>query len=267
MSDFLKALQLHSVHGDMAADFAGTLRKIKAMGYDGVEFAGLHGQEPDSVRKILAETGLIPVSLHISYDDIAEEDPMQFITLCKDLGCPQLVIAWMSLKYRPGGALFPDVMRRIRSFGELCREQGICPAYHNHAFEFVKIDGEYALDVLLREIPADCLDMQFDTCWVNEGGVSPADYLRKYAGRMNTVHLKDYVGIFDENKYMQETEEENPHAFFYRPVGYGVQDMPAIVQAARESGVTWFIVEQDVPSLGKTAMESAEMSVQYLQSL
>ena len=33
-------VQLYSVRDDMAADFKGTLQKVKAMGYDGVEFAG-----------------------------------------------------------------------------------------------------------------------------------------------------------------------------------------------------------------------------------
>ena len=35
------ALQLYSVRTDLESDFKGTLRKVKEMGYDGVEFAGL----------------------------------------------------------------------------------------------------------------------------------------------------------------------------------------------------------------------------------
>lgn len=41
MKNFPVALQLYSVRDEMAADFEGTLRKVKALGYDGVEFAGL----------------------------------------------------------------------------------------------------------------------------------------------------------------------------------------------------------------------------------
>ena len=41
MYDFPIALQLYSVRDDMEADFEGTLKKVKALGYDGVEFAGL----------------------------------------------------------------------------------------------------------------------------------------------------------------------------------------------------------------------------------
>ena len=39
---FPVALQLYSVRDAMAEDFAGTIKKVKEMGYDGVEFAGLH---------------------------------------------------------------------------------------------------------------------------------------------------------------------------------------------------------------------------------
>ena len=36
------ALQLYSVREDMEKDLPGTLRAVKAMGYEGVEFAGLY---------------------------------------------------------------------------------------------------------------------------------------------------------------------------------------------------------------------------------
>ena len=40
---FQVALQVYSVREDAEKDLEGTLRKIKEMGYDGVEFAGLYG--------------------------------------------------------------------------------------------------------------------------------------------------------------------------------------------------------------------------------
>ena len=40
--------------------------------------------------------------------------------------------------------------------------------YHNHNFEFEKINGEYALDVLYQSVPAEFLQTEIDTCWVND---------------------------------------------------------------------------------------------------
>jgi putative NIF3 family GTP cyclohydrolase 1 type 2 len=43
------ALQLYSVRDDMEKDFYGTLEKVKALGYEGVEFAGLFGETPEKI--------------------------------------------------------------------------------------------------------------------------------------------------------------------------------------------------------------------------
>ena len=45
------ALQFYTVRDDAAADFYGTLKKVKEMGYEGVEFAGLHGADPAEVTR------------------------------------------------------------------------------------------------------------------------------------------------------------------------------------------------------------------------
>ena len=60
------AVQVYSVREDAKADLRGTLTKIKAMGYDGVEFAGLYGYDPAEIRDMCAELGLAH-HLHLSY--------------------------------------------------------------------------------------------------------------------------------------------------------------------------------------------------------
>jgi sugar phosphate isomerase/epimerase len=49
-------------------------------------------------------------------------------------------------------------------------------------------------------------------------------------------------------------------------LGYGVQDIPAIIEASKKAGSKWLIVEQDQPSMGKTPMECAAMSMEYLKN-
>ena len=77
--------------------------------------------------------------------------------------------------------------------GEAAKKKGMTLLYHNHDFEFALIDGEYALDVLYREVPASLLETELDICWVNISGEDPAAYIRKYAGRAPVVHLKDFI--------------------------------------------------------------------------
>lgn len=67
MKDFPVALQLYSVREDMEADFAGTLQKVKEIGYDGVEFAGLFGHDAREVNKMCKDAGLVPISAHVPF--------------------------------------------------------------------------------------------------------------------------------------------------------------------------------------------------------
>ena len=269
MKDFPIGLQLYSVRDDMAADFEGTLKKVKALGYDGVEFAGLFGKGAAEVKKMCAEIGLTPISAHVPFVDMMN-DP-ELLKVYKEIGCEFVVIPYLTEEYRPGQEKFREVIDGAKFLAGKCAELGLKLCYHNHDFEFVKVGDEYAIDILYAEVPE--LMPQFDTCWVNVGGENPAEYVRKYKGREEILHLKDFVGGKSDNMYaligIDEDEEKDVDAnkFELRPVGYGVQNFPEILKAAEEVGIRWVVVEQDNPSMGKTPMECAETSIGYLKSL
>ena len=264
------ALQLYSVRDDMAADFEGTLKKVKALGYDGVEFAGLYGHTAAEVKKMCQELGLNPISAHVPFVDMMANPNL--LETYAEIGCEFVVIPYLTEEYRPGAEKFQEVIDGARMLGEKAKALGMQLAYHNHDFEFVKLDGEYALDILYKEVPADLLQPQIDTCWVNVGGENPAEYIRKYAGRIEILHLKDFAGQKSENMYAligidDDKKKEASGEFEFRPVGMGVQNFPAILDAAEQSGIRWVVVEQDNPSMGKTPLECAEASIQYLKTL
>ena len=264
------ALQLYSVREDVQQDFYGTLKKVKEMGYTGVEFAGLYGHDPVEVKGMCEELGLVTLSAHVPFADLM--DKMDETIACyKALGCKHVVIPYLSEEYRPGAPGFQTVIDTIQILGKKLADNGMILQYHNHDFEFVKIDGEYALDVLYREVGPEFLQTQIDTCWVNVGGENPVEYLKKYAGRMPTVHLKDFSGSRSENMYAligidDDKKQEANGKFELRPLGKGLQNFPPIVEAATNGGAQWFIIEQDNPSMGYTALESAQISIQYLHN-
>lgn len=269
MINFPIALQLYSVRDDMAADFEGTLKKVKALGYEGVEFAGLFGKGAAEVKKMCAEIGLNPISAHVPFVDMMN-DP-ELLKVYKEIGCEFVVIPYLTEEYRPGQPKFQEVIDGAKFLAGKCAELGLKLCYHNHDFEFVKVGDEYAIDILYAEVAE--LMPEFDTCWVNVGGENPAAYIRKYKGREEILHLKDFVGGKSDNMYaligIDEDEEKDVDAnkFELRPVGYGVQDFPEILKAAEEVGIRWVVVEQDNPSMGKTPMECAETSINYLKTL
>lgn len=273
MSMFPIALQLYSVRDDMAADFEGTLRKVKEMGYDGVEFAGLYGHTPAQVREMCDRVGLKPLSAHVPFVDMMA-DPEGVLADYKAIGCEYIVIPYLTEEYRPGQPKFREVIDGARTLGTIANKLGMSLGYHNHDFEFTKLDGKYALDILYTEVPADLLKAELDTCWVSVGGENPADYIRKYAGRVPVIHLKDYVGTKSAHMYAligiddgKADAADETQAFAFRPVGSGKLDFPAILQACSESGTKWVVVEQDNPSMGLSPMECAKSSITYLKSL
>ena len=264
------ALQLYSVRDDMEKDFYGTLKNVKAMGYDGVEFAGLFGHPAAEVKAWCEETGLTPISAHVPFVDMVN-DP----SILEDyaaIGCKYVVIPYLTEEYRPGSEKFGEVIKGAAMLGEKAKALGMTLAYHNHDFEFTKINGAYALDILYSEVPASLLQAELDTCWVNVGGEDPAKYVRKYAGRVDVLHLKDFAGSKTENMYAligidEDEKKETGGKFEFRPVGYGKQDIPTILAAADASGVKWLVVEQDNPSMGLSALACAEKSIGYLKTL
>ena len=194
------AVQVYSVRDDAAADFPGTLKKIKEMGYDGIEFAGLYGYAPAELKKMCEEIGLVPISAHVPYYDMLS-DPKGVLGQYAEIGCKFVAIPYLTPECRPGTEGFADVVKNALALGKVAKELGMQMLYHNHDFEFDKIDGKYALDVLYDTVPAEYLQTELDCCWVKVGGEDPAGYITKYSGRAPVVHLKDFVGGKSDNMY------------------------------------------------------------------
>ena len=265
------AYQIYSARKEAEQDLLSVLRQLKALGYDGVEFAGFYGHSAQDVRAMLEACGLRAVSSHVALK-LIEADMQGVIDYHKAIGCDYIAVPYLSAEQRPGTPAFAGVLRTIYQFGCLCRDNGIQLLYHNHDFEFVSFSGMYALDFLYAAMPEDVLKTEIDVCWVKYAGEDPAAYLRKYAGRAPVVHLKDFVGRKegDAAPYgllgQSETKAAGEVPFEFRPVGYGCQDVSAVAEAGLDAGAKWFVVEQDA-SVGRTPLEAAAMSIDTLRKI
>lgn len=272
--NFKVALQVYSVRDAAEQDLEGTLQKIKDMGYDGAELAGLYGHSYAEVRDLMKKVGLTPISAHVPLDEMLA-DPDGVLAGYAEIGCRFVAVPYLPEERRAGTDGFDRTMKEIEMLCGVAKKHGMTMLYHNHDFEFVKIGEEYCLDYMYRTIPAELLQTELDTCWVNVGGEEPAAFVRKYAGRAPVVHLKDFYLSSRDNTgdapfyelIGSDQKAGGENVFEFRPVGYGMQDFPAILKAAEEAGAEWVVVEQDRPSMGKSSMECAEMSRDYLKSL
>lgn len=270
MKKFNIGIQLYSLRDVMETDFEGTLQKVKEMGYDGVEFAGLFGKSAAEIKNLCEEIGLVPISAHVPYADIIND--INLLETYAEIGCKYVAIPYISEEYLPGNEKFTEFTDNLKKIGQKTKELGMQLCYHNHDFEFKKVNGEYKLDVLYSEVSGDLLETELDTCWINVGGENPSEYILKYSDRTTIIHLKDFIGSKSENMYAligidEDKKNEPTSAFEFRPLGHGVQNFEEILNAAEKVNVNWVIVEQDAPSLGKSSTECAKMSINYLKTL
>ena len=253
-------VQLYSVRDNMEQDFYGTLKAVKEMGYDGVEFAGLFGNTPEQVKAWCDELELNPISAHVPLADMMD-DIDGVIATYKAIGCQYLVVPYLPEELRPGTGQFKPTVAAIAGLAKKVKAAGMTLLYHNHDFEFKTLeDDTYGLDYLYENVSADLLQTELDLCWVKYSGVDPAEYLRKYTGRSPVVHFKDYYfeGEKEGDPYALigiEKEDDAPKTVFeFRPMGCGVQDVPSLVAAFKDAGSKWIIIEQDNPSMGMCPM-------------
>ena len=260
------ALQLYSVRDELKKDFYQTLKRVKAMGYDGVELSGLNGADPTEVKQALDEVGLLCPSSHAP---VAEQEADGAFARYAQAGVRFVAVPWMD--YGSENEKLQENVATVRRLAERAAKEGITLLYHNHDFEFRKVNGKAILDTLYNEIPASLLQTQLDTCWVKFAGEDPVSYLKKYTGRAPLVHLKDFWsdgenGVAPYDLIGKTSEARKKTNFEFRPIGYGVQNIPAIIQAAEDAGAEWLIVEQD-ESPCRPTLEAAKMSIEYLRSL
>lgn len=265
-------IQVYSVREEAEKDFAKTMKELKEIGYDYVELAGLYGIPAAKIREILDQNGLKAISAHVPYADmIADID--QVIRDYSIIGVECIAVPYMEEDGRPNAPKFAQTIENITKIGQKCKEAGIQLVYHNHDFEFVTMpDGSFGLDYLYDHVSADLLATELDTCWIKVAGQDPAAYVRKYKGRAPIVHLKDFYkegnpqNLYELIGIETEKAEEDTGVFEFRPVGYGMQDWLPILEASVEASARYVVVEQD-ESVGRSRMEAAKLSREYLRSL
>ena len=271
-------VQLYSVRNDLAKDMYGTLKRVREMGYAGVEFYGeYYGHSVTEIKRWCTELGLIPFSNHVAFQRMIDEVD-KVIEENTILGVQYVVFPYMDDESRPGinPEQFKTTVAKLGEVGEKVRAAGFQLLYHNHDFEFAKLpDGTVGYDYIFANNERVNLQNEIDVCWADYAGFNPAELLAKYAGGIPVVHLKDYkleghlssapyalIGVNSDNSMKDEGGW-----FEYRPLGCGQVDMPAVIKAAIAGGAQWLCVEQDEPSMGLDALGNIAKSVEYLRSL
>ncbi|MBT9456451.1 MAG: sugar phosphate isomerase/epimerase [Burkholderiaceae bacterium] len=182
------ALQLYTVRS--AGGLASRLAVAREAGYAWVETEGLHGLAVADFIGTMHASGLGLVSMHVEMSDLAQRQP-DIVQALGELDCQQLVMPWLDEEERPfDSSGWADLGAQLQAYAQDLAPHGISLAYHNHAFEFERLeDGRTVLETILAAAPA--LHWQPDVAWVARAGQDPAAWLERYATRLQSVHVKD----------------------------------------------------------------------------
>ncbi len=275
MKDIKVGIQLYSLRAELERDMENTLKRVSEMGYECVEFAGFCGKSADEIKALLDKYGLKAVSIHQSLDPYLSENAEEFIEFIKKLGVKYSAVPWMDKNVFHDKERYPEFVENMKKVGKLLSENGIDLYYHNHDFEFEKEDGEYVLDRLYNDVPADLLKVELDLCWVKYGGEDPVKYVNKYGKRSKIVHFKDFYAkrmggapvyaLIDENGNAIESNSREDNGFKYMPLGKGLQDFAPIFEAVKDSDIEYVIYEKD-DWYDADPFEEARISREYLKN-
>lgn len=224
-------------------DFWGTMARVAQIGYRGIEAPGhlLEGDVAENVRRFHG-LGLQVLTIGCGREALRDELP-RLIGEAKALGSPRVTVWWAPCDSRDELLRDADL---YNAAGAVLAQEGVRLCYHNHDHEFRKtFDGLYALDMLVANTDPKAVAFEIDIAWVAYGGENPINVLRRLAGRVAAIHVKD----------MHSLSEKDP----FTAVGTGVVPVRESVRAAIDLGVEWLVVEQD-RLRNLTAMETATVS-------
>lgn len=228
-------------------DLKSTFQKVSDMGYKAIQISAIGPIDPKLVKAYADEAGLVICATHVPWE-----------RLCNDLealaeehklwNCKYVGLGSMPEVYRTEQASYREFTKLMSRVAITLKEQhGLQLVYHNHDFEFERFVGVTGMEILLTESdPA--VGFELDLYWVQAGGGSPVEWIRKVEGRMQVVHLKD-MAIVDSKQVFAE-------------IGQGNMNYEEIINTCRDTGVEWFVVEQD--ECRRDPFESLEISLKYL---
>jgi sugar phosphate isomerase/epimerase len=245
-------LQLYTVRDKIKLDLKSTLEKVAKIGYNSAEAAGynvadgtFYGMAPKAFAELLNGLGMPLTSSHTSFElDTAEK----VIADTASTGAKYIIYPFLADKFRTNLDGWKATAEKFNKMGEIAKKNGIQFGYHNHAFEFEKMEDQIPYDLLLSQTDPSLVTFEMDLYWVTKGGYNPVDYFKKYPGRFQLWHVKD----------MTKTDE-----MFFAPVGSGRIDFSGIFAEKKTAGMKYYFVEQD-SFKDLDAFESIEMSYKYL---
>ncbi|RVU00740.1 sugar phosphate isomerase/epimerase [Mucilaginibacter limnophilus] len=266
------AVQLYSVRDEMNKDPKGTLKKLADLGYTHIEHANynagerkFYGYPVKEFKTLLSDLGLKMPSGHTTmgrnhWDTATNDFTDEWKRTVEDAAeIGQRYVISPSLGW--GAKMTEDFMKpfmeQFNKCGEFCQKSSMKFAYHNHDFEFRdKVGDVLVFDYMLQNTDPKLVTWQLDIGNMYIAGGMAADYINKYPGRFESMHVKDMKAVEGGDAH---------HKYESCVLGKGIVPVKDILKLGRKKGGTvLFVIEQEeYQGLGQS--ESVGIDLQIMK--
>lgn len=226
-------------------DFADTLARVADIGYKYVQVSGTCPFEAEWLKNELAKNGLACALTHTPKEKLLG-DPETVVADHKIFDCKYVGLGYH--KFSGSEEDYDAFVKVYLPVAEKIAKGDRYFMYHNHASEFIKMDGKTILSRLAEDFPKEKMGFTVDVYWVQVGGADPADYIERFSGRVPCIHLKDYA--FGPTMAV---------------VGEGNINFDRVFEKARDAGTEYMFVEQDNCN-GESPFACLKRSYAFLKS-
>lgn len=233
-----------------------TLAALREMGYNCAQFSGAPFNAP--LIKRASEAAGVPIVLtHVPLDDITSRTEA-LMEEHASFGCKYIGLGTLPREKITDEKEIKKIIEALGLAAEKMRECGFTLFFHNHHTDCYKHGGETVLDYMIRTCPA--LHFTLDTYWLQYGGLSVTDYIKKLSGRIECVHLKD-MRIAATNK----EDGTTVYTPTFAPVGEGNLDFASYYPLMKAAGTIHYLVEQDNAVSFPDPLDEVRRSASYVK--
>ena len=236
---------------------AAALDKTRSFGFryvePGSDFGGL---KPEEFKAELDRRGLVPVGLHFSYERI-RDDVEGVAAAAKVMNVSRIGCAWIPHKDPFDAEQCRAAAAVFNRAGAALAKHGMQLYYHTHGYEFRPLGQGTVFDLLVAETSPKTLMFEMDVAWVVLPGQDPTELIKKYPDRWLLMHVKDLKKGVPQNHLVKAALTDQV------PVGSGQVDWPKLLRAAQESGLKYYLIEDESPAV----IEQIPQSLRYMESV
>ena len=268
------AVQSFGLKNEFETDFPGTIRKLREIGFDGIEplilFQEKQGKMPKNVwaqdtQKIafsaMRDLGMGIPSAHIGVGFGAFTMPAGNVIRGVLQAHEEYGIDTFVMTAPFSSAIVATHWAKLaKAVSDTVRPYGCRILYHNHDDEFHAVRGGTAMDLFLKRTSPDLM-LEIDIGWAGIAG-DEYEIVKRYRDKLYSLHLKDFYSQYRSGY----TRKDMPSPAF-APIGNGAIRSKEIIDLAKAlpnfSGT--YIIDQDKSN--RSMLEDLKIGYDNIRSM